>query len=246
LGRRVYVGEDHIDLSAFYTNFDALLDRDNHWAGREGHDDHDGPVTLKTEGHDTVLAVADGGTVRIEGYPPARERLCEFFRAATATVSARNFEAIALDTSTIAGRPWPRSSPSNECGHPGPRSSGHANLQKFITGQEWPVFSLSLYPVKNVMGSCFVGCFCLRSVVFGHDADTTDPTILRAGHRYDLIFYLALDDGLCFPTLPAGRNGRSERALFEAGSVFVLCSSATAGWLVGYRRSPETITSSDL
>jgi Ca2+-binding RTX toxin-like protein len=61
------VGQDHIDLSAFHTSFDALIDHDDNWAGQRGHDDHDGPVTLKVEGRDTVLAFADGGTVRIEG-----------------------------------------------------------------------------------------------------------------------------------------------------------------------------------
>ena len=60
-------GQDHIDLSAFHTSFDALVDHDKDWAGREGHDDHDGPVILGTEGHDTVLAFAGGGTVKIEG-----------------------------------------------------------------------------------------------------------------------------------------------------------------------------------
>jgi Ca2+-binding RTX toxin-like protein len=60
-------GQDHIDLSAFHTSFDALTDHDNNWAGQNGHNDHDGPVTLRVEGHDTVLAFADGGTVRIEG-----------------------------------------------------------------------------------------------------------------------------------------------------------------------------------
>jgi Ca2+-binding RTX toxin-like protein len=59
------VGQDHIDLRAFHTNFDALVDHDNNGARGGEHDD--GPVTLKTEGHDTVLAFADGGTVRIEG-----------------------------------------------------------------------------------------------------------------------------------------------------------------------------------
>ena len=61
------VGQDHIDLRAFHTNFDALVDHDNFGLAGRGHDDHDDPVTLKTEGHDTVLAFADGGTVRIEG-----------------------------------------------------------------------------------------------------------------------------------------------------------------------------------
>ena len=60
------VGQDHIDLSAFHTNFTALHGNDKDWFGHEGRDGRDSPVTLTTEGHDTVLTFADG-TVRIEG-----------------------------------------------------------------------------------------------------------------------------------------------------------------------------------
>jgi Ca2+-binding RTX toxin-like protein len=52
-------GEDHIDLTAFHTSFAELTEHDDH-----GHDDH--AVTLRTEGHDSVLTFA-GGSVRIEG-----------------------------------------------------------------------------------------------------------------------------------------------------------------------------------
>ncbi|HEY6995210.1 MAG TPA: calcium-binding protein [Xanthobacteraceae bacterium] len=52
-------GEDRIDLSAFHTSFAELIAGDGH-----GHDEH--AVTLRTEGHDSVLAFA-GGSLRIEG-----------------------------------------------------------------------------------------------------------------------------------------------------------------------------------
>jgi Ca2+-binding RTX toxin-like protein len=52
-------GEDRIDLSAFHTSFRELTADDRH-----GHDEP--AVTLRTDGHDSVLAFV-GGTVRIEG-----------------------------------------------------------------------------------------------------------------------------------------------------------------------------------
>jgi Ca2+-binding RTX toxin-like protein len=54
-------GQDHLDLTAFHTSFDALV------ANQPGHPEHNGgasTVTLTTEGHDSVLTF-DGGTVRI-------------------------------------------------------------------------------------------------------------------------------------------------------------------------------------
>jgi Ca2+-binding RTX toxin-like protein len=55
-------GDDLIDLSAFHTNF-HLLSEDSH-----AHRHHeDSPVELRTEGHDTVLDFAGGGSVRILG-----------------------------------------------------------------------------------------------------------------------------------------------------------------------------------
>jgi Ca2+-binding RTX toxin-like protein len=51
------VGEDRIDLTAFGTTFAALTGQGSA-----------GPVSLRTEAHDSVLSFADG-TVRIDGVP---------------------------------------------------------------------------------------------------------------------------------------------------------------------------------
>jgi Ca2+-binding RTX toxin-like protein len=65
-------GHDRIDLTAFHTTFAQLTAGDDH--GRHddpgqhdhGHDDHGGPITLVTAGHDSWLLFA-GGSVRVEG-----------------------------------------------------------------------------------------------------------------------------------------------------------------------------------
>jgi Ca2+-binding RTX toxin-like protein len=64
-------GEDRIDLSGFHTSFAELTGGDRHGHDGHGHDGHengddDPAVTLRTEGHDSVLTFA-GGSVRIEG-----------------------------------------------------------------------------------------------------------------------------------------------------------------------------------
>jgi Ca2+-binding RTX toxin-like protein len=54
------IGQDHIDLTAFHTTFANMT--------AQQHSGHDcGPVTLTTEGHDTVLAFEGGGSVRLFG-----------------------------------------------------------------------------------------------------------------------------------------------------------------------------------
>ncbi|MGA7487368.1 MAG: hypothetical protein WBW74_10600 [Xanthobacteraceae bacterium] len=57
-------GQDRIDLTAFHTSFAALTAGDGH--GHDGHGHDEPPVTLRTEGHDLVLAFA-GGSVLIAG-----------------------------------------------------------------------------------------------------------------------------------------------------------------------------------
>jgi Ca2+-binding RTX toxin-like protein len=54
-------GQDHIDLTAFHTSFDALI---GDHGGHPGHGDDAGVLSLVTEGHDSVLTF-EGGTVRI-------------------------------------------------------------------------------------------------------------------------------------------------------------------------------------
>jgi Ca2+-binding RTX toxin-like protein len=54
-------GQDHVDLTAFHTNFDALT---ANAPAHPGHGGDAGGVTLTTEGHDSVLTF-DGGTVHI-------------------------------------------------------------------------------------------------------------------------------------------------------------------------------------
>ena len=56
--------EDRIDLIAFHTSFAELTGGDRH--GHDGHGHDEPAVTLRTEGHDSVLTFA-GGSVRIEG-----------------------------------------------------------------------------------------------------------------------------------------------------------------------------------
>src|SRR5262249_32252719 len=53
-------GEDRIDLSAFHTSFRELSADDRH--GHDGHGHDEPAVTLRTDGHDSVLTFA-GGTV---------------------------------------------------------------------------------------------------------------------------------------------------------------------------------------
>jgi len=53
-------GEDVIDLTAFHTGFPALV------AGR-ANVRNENPIEMRTEGHDTILDFADGGSVRILG-----------------------------------------------------------------------------------------------------------------------------------------------------------------------------------
>ena len=55
--------EDRIDLIAFHTSFAELTGGDRH--GHDGHGHDEPAVTLRTEGHDSVLTFA-GGSVRIE------------------------------------------------------------------------------------------------------------------------------------------------------------------------------------
>jgi Ca2+-binding RTX toxin-like protein len=57
-------GEDRIDLSAFHTSFRELTTDDRHVHDGHGHDES--VVTLRTDGHDSLLTFA-GGSVRIEG-----------------------------------------------------------------------------------------------------------------------------------------------------------------------------------
>jgi Ca2+-binding RTX toxin-like protein len=57
-------GEDRIDLSAFHTNLRELTADDRHVHDGHGHDES--VVTLRVDGHDSVLSFA-GGSVRIEG-----------------------------------------------------------------------------------------------------------------------------------------------------------------------------------
>jgi Ca2+-binding RTX toxin-like protein len=56
-------GQDHVDLTAFHTSFDALTAKE---LAHPGHGGDAGGVTLTTEGHDSVLTF-DGGTVHIAG-----------------------------------------------------------------------------------------------------------------------------------------------------------------------------------
>ena len=68
-------GEDRIDLTAFHTSLAELTEWERHGHNAHGFGDDNPAVTLRTEGHDSVLAFA-GGSVRIEGYrAPGRARL---------------------------------------------------------------------------------------------------------------------------------------------------------------------------
>jgi hypothetical protein len=54
------IGQDHIDLTAFHTTFADMTAP--HGPGQVTE-----PVTLTTEGHDTVLGFEGGGSVRLFG-----------------------------------------------------------------------------------------------------------------------------------------------------------------------------------
>jgi hypothetical protein len=88
--------------------------------------------------------------------------------------------------------------------------------------------------------------FFRHNLLFIRDANTTSSPALRVGHRCGLVFHYTLDHELFFAAVPARRNERLKRSVFQTGDVFILCDRILVEQLVGCARRTEPVNLSPL